>query len=91
LTAVLQPALDRTGCSDYGGNGNGTAFPDQVWDLFYPSLLFSWILSVLVEQVFPVTWNGRRAIVILARALVAVMAVVIISCGVALQLLPLRR
>jgi hypothetical protein len=91
LTVVLQPALDRRGCSNYGGNGNGTAFSDGIWDLIYPSLLFSWILSVLVEQFLPVTWNGRKAIVIIARALLALAAVVIVSCGAAFKLLLLCR
>jgi hypothetical protein len=91
LTVVLQPALDRRGCSNYGGNGNGTAFSDGTWDLIYPILLFSWMLSVLVEQFLPVTWNGRKAIMIIPRALLAVTAVVIVSCGTAFQLLLLCR
>ncbi|GIE33757.1 hypothetical protein Ait01nite_068020 [Actinoplanes italicus] len=57
LTVALQPALDTTGCSNYGGNGNGTAFSDGIWDLIYPGLLFSWMLAVLVEQFVPVTWK----------------------------------
>ncbi|MBB2947577.1 hypothetical protein FB565_007348 [Actinoplanes lutulentus] len=32
LTVALQPATERRGCSNYGGNGNGTAFSDEIWD-----------------------------------------------------------
>ncbi|MEU4625726.1 hypothetical protein AB0G04_37850 [Actinoplanes sp. NPDC023801] len=91
LTVVLRPALDVRGCSNYGGNGNGTAFHDQIWDLNYPLLLLVWMSSVVVEQLHPATWNGRRAGPIIARALLAVMIAVIVSCGAAFKLLLLCR
>jgi hypothetical protein len=87
LTLVLQPATDVTGCSNYGGNGNGTAFSDGIWDLYYPLLLLIWLLAVIVEQLLPVTWNGRKAAPIIARALLAIMTALTASCCAAFQLL----
>ncbi|GAA4604359.1 hypothetical protein BJY16_004972 [Actinoplanes octamycinicus] len=89
LTMVLQPATTVRGCSNYGGNGNGTPFSDGIWDLVYLLLLLLWSTAVIVEQLLPVTWNGRRAGPILARALLAVTAVVVASCSVELKLLVL--
>ncbi len=87
LTLVLQPATDVRGCSNYGGNGNGTAFDNDSWDLIYPLLLLAWLLAVVVEQVLPVTWNGRKAGPIIARALLALTIVVVASCWVEVKLL----
>ncbi|WP_433789072.1 hypothetical protein [Actinoplanes sp. CA-252034] len=91
LTVALQPATGIRGCSNYGGNGNGTAFDDPIWDLLYPLLLISWISAVIVEQLTPVTWNGRGALLIIARGLAAVMATVVVACGAAFKLLLLCR
>ncbi|MFI1994452.1 hypothetical protein [Actinoplanes sp. NPDC020271] len=89
LTVALQPATDVRGCSNYGGNGNGTAFSDGIWDLIYPLLLLGWLAAVIVEQLLPVTWNGRKAGSIIVRAVLAVATVVVISCGAELNLLAL--
>ncbi|XVU28332.1 hypothetical protein ACQPZJ_15200 [Actinoplanes sp. CA-054009] len=40
-----------------------------------------------MEQLLPVTWNGRRAILIVARALLAVVACLTASCAVGFRLL----
>ncbi|GAB3864071.1 hypothetical protein GCM10029963_73850 [Micromonospora andamanensis] len=88
LTVVLQPATDVRGCSNYGGNGNGTAFSDGIWDLYY-LLLLVWLLAVVVEQLLPITWNGRGAGLIVVRAFLAVMLVLIACCGVEIKLLAL--
>ncbi|WP_436536324.1 hypothetical protein [Actinoplanes sp. HUAS TT8] len=87
LTVALQPATDVRGCSNYGGNGNGSAFSDEVRDLNYHLLLLLWIVAVAVEQLLPVTWNGRRAGPIVLRALLAVALVVTASCWVGVKLL----
>ncbi|GLW29397.1 hypothetical protein [Actinoplanes regularis] len=87
LTVALQPATDVRGCSNYGGNGNGTAFDDDSWDLLYHLLLLAWLLAVVVEQLLPVTWNGRKAGPIVARALLALMTAVAASCYVGFKLL----
>ena len=89
LTVALQPATDVRGCSNYGGNGNGTAFSDGIWDFFYPLLLFSWLVAVIVEQLLPVIWNGREATSMIARAVLAVTIVVVAFCGAELKLLAL--
>ena len=89
LTVALQPATDVRGCSNYGGNGNGTAFSDSMWDLVYPLLLLGWLVAVIVEQLLPVTWDGRKASLIIVRAFLAVAMVAVISCGMELKLLVL--
>ena len=89
LTIALQPATDVRGCSNYGGNGNGTAFSDGIWDLIYPLLLLGWLVAVIVEQLLPVTWDGRKASLIIVRAFLAVAMVAVISCGMELKLLVL--
>lgn len=89
LTVALQPATDVRGCSNYSGNGNGTGFSDGIWDLIYPLLLLGWLVAVVVEQLLPVTWDGRKAGSIIVRAVLAVAIVVVISCGVELKLLVL--
>jgi hypothetical protein len=89
LTVALRPATDVRGCSNYGGNGNGTAFADGIWDLIYPLLLLGWLVAVVLEQLLPVTWKGRTAGLIAIRAVVAVTIVVVVSCGAGLTLLGL--
>lgn len=89
LTVALRPATDVRGCSNYGGNGNGTAFADGIWDLIYPLLLLGWLVAVVLEQLLPVTWKGRTAGLIAIRAVVAVTIVVVVSCGAGLALLAL--
>ncbi len=89
LTVALQPATDVRGCSNYGGNGNGTAFSDEIWDLYYPLLLLGWLVAVIVEQLLPVTWNGRKGSSTIIRALLAVTIVVVAACGAELKLLGL--
>ncbi|GID91416.1 hypothetical protein ACFQFC_10535 [Amorphoplanes digitatis] len=87
LTVALRPITDVRDCPNYGGSGNASAFPDEIWDLGYPLLLLGWLLSVVVEQLLPVTWNGREAGLIVVRALSAFMIAVIVSCGAAFKLL----
>ncbi|MEU4695146.1 hypothetical protein [Actinoplanes sp. NPDC023714] len=89
LTLMLRPATDVRGCSNYGGNGNGTAFDDGIWDLVYLLLLFVWLVAVIVEQVLPPTWNGRSGALIVARGLLAVMTVLTVSCCLELKVLAL--
>ena len=89
LTVVLQPVTDVRDCSNYGGSGNASAFPNENWDLYYPLLLLGWLLSVVVEQLLPVTWNGREAGLIVVRALLAVTIALTASCGAGIQLLGL--
>ncbi|GIF05187.1 hypothetical protein [Actinoplanes siamensis] len=87
LTVALRPATDVRDCPNYGGNGNASAFPDESWDLFYPLLLLAWLLTVVVEQLLPVTWNGRGAGLIVARGLLAVTVALTASCCAGLKLL----
>ena len=91
LTMVLQPATDVRDCPNYGGNGNASAFPHEVWDLYYPLLLLGWLSAVLAEQLLPVTWNGRGAGLIVARGLLAVTIALAASCGAGAGLLLLCR
>jgi hypothetical protein len=91
LTVALQPATDVRDCPNYGGSGNASAFPNEGWDLLYRLLLVGWLLSVVVEQLIPVTWNGRQGGLIVARALVAVTIALTVSCGVGVKLLLLCR
>jgi hypothetical protein len=87
LTVALRPAVDIRDCPNYGGSGNASAFPDEIWDLIYPLLLLAWLVAVIVEQFLPVTWNGRKAGLIVARALLAVTFTVLAACGAAVKLL----
>jgi hypothetical protein len=87
LTVALRPATDVRDCPNYGGNGNASAFPNEIWDLFYPLLLLGWLVAVVVEQLLPVTWNGRKAGLIVARALFAVTITLTASCGAGFKLL----
>ncbi|AEV85098.1 hypothetical protein ACWT_4074 [Actinoplanes sp. SE50] len=87
LTLILQPATEVRGCSNYGGNGNGTAFADEGWDLTYHVLLLVWLLTVITEQLLPITWNGRMAGPVIARGVLAVTLTLIACCGIGLKLL----
>lgn len=87
LTVALRPITDVRDCLNYGGSGNASAFRDESWDLFYPLVLLLWLSAVIVEQLTPVTWNGRTAAPIVARALLAVTIAVIASCGAGSRLL----
>jgi hypothetical protein len=89
LTVALRPATDVRDCPNYGGSGNASAFTNEIWDLFYPLLLLGWLCAVVVEQVLPVTWNGRKAGLIVARALLAVTIALTVSCGGGVKLLGL--
>jgi hypothetical protein len=89
LTVALRPVTDVRDCPNYGGSGNASAFPDEVWDLFYPLLLLGWLCAVVLEQLLPVSWNGRTAGLILARALLAVTVALVAACGAGIQLLSL--
>ncbi|GAB1640569.1 hypothetical protein [Krasilnikovia sp. MM14-A1259] len=89
LTVALHPATDVRDCPNYGGSGNASAFPDGIWDLYYPLLLLVWLLAVVMEQLLPVTWNGRKAGLIIARALLAVLVALTASCGAVFTLLTL--
>ena len=87
LTLGLRPATDVRDCPNYGGNGNASAFPNETWDLYYPLLLLGWLFTVVVEQLLPVTWNGRTTGLIVARALLAVTITLTASCCAGFKLL----
>jgi hypothetical protein len=87
LTLALQPITDVRDCSNYGGSGNASAFRDGSWDLLYPLLLLGWLLAVVVEQLLPVTWNGRKTGLVVVRALLAVTAALTASCCAGINLL----
>ncbi|XVU28344.1 hypothetical protein ACQPZJ_15260 [Actinoplanes sp. CA-054009] len=84
---ALQPITDVRDCQNYNASGNASAFSDGMWDLYYPALLLLWLWVIFVEQLLPVTWNGRRTILIVARALLAVMAWLTASCWAGFNLL----
>jgi hypothetical protein len=87
LTVALQPVTDVRDCSNYGGSGNASAFSNEAWDLFYPALLAGWLLAILFEQLLPVTWNGRKALLIIARALLAITTALLIACSAGVKIL----
>ena len=89
LTVALRPITDVRECRNYGGSGNASAFRDESWDLFYPLALLLWLSAVIVEQLIPVTWNGRAAGRIIARALLAVAVALTACCGAGVRLLAL--
>ncbi|MET8153592.1 hypothetical protein ACIBSW_06235 [Actinoplanes sp. NPDC049668] len=89
LTVALRPATDVRDCPNYGGSGNASAFSNEAWDLVYPLLLLGWLFAVVVEQLLPVTWNGREAGLTVVRALLAVTIALIVSCGAGIKLLAL--
>jgi hypothetical protein len=89
LTLALRPAVEFEDCPNYGGSGNASAFGDGIWDLVYLFLLFTWMAAVVTEQVLPITWRGRHAGLTIVRALLAVLAVVIVACGVEIKILAL--
>ncbi|MEV6345505.1 hypothetical protein [Actinoplanes sp. NPDC051851] len=89
LTVILHPATDRTGCSNYGGNGNGTAFSDDRWDLFYPLILLLWLSTVIVEQFLPSTRSGRGTGWTVARGFLAIMLTISTCCVAELKVLAL--
>lgn len=84
---ALQPITDVRDCPNYGASGNASAFPDEIWDLYYPLLLAGWLIAVVTEQLLPPTWNGRTALPIIARALLAITIAVIIACYAGFKLL----
>jgi hypothetical protein len=87
LTVALRPVTDVRDCPNYGGSGNASAFPDEMWDLYYPLLLLGWLCAVVIEQLLPVSWNGRKAGSIVARALLAVTVALFAACGAGIQVL----
>ncbi|GAA3933736.1 hypothetical protein [Actinoplanes auranticolor] len=89
LTVALQPVTDVRDCSNYGGSGNASVFSDENWDLIYPLLLLAWLSAVVTEQLLPITWNGRKGGLIVARATLAVMVALVASCCAGVQLLGL--
>jgi hypothetical protein len=50
LTVALRRATDVRDCPNYGGSGNASAFPNEIWDLFYPLLLLGWLSAVVNER-----------------------------------------
>ena len=52
---ALQPVTDVRDCSNYGAAGNASVFENEMWDLYYPALLFVWLAAVITEQLVPVT------------------------------------
>lgn len=60
LVVVLNPIRRPEDCPNYGAAGNASAFANEAWDLYLPLLTIGWLALVVVEQVLPVTWRGRR-------------------------------
>jgi hypothetical protein len=86
LLLFLHPVTRRTDCPNYGGNGNASAFPNPVWDLYFPLVLFAWIVLIAAEQGFPSTWAGRGGLEIAARAAIALILSTVGSCCLFLTL-----
>jgi hypothetical protein len=78
LIVALHPATSLQGCSNYGGNGNASAFGDPVWDMYLSVLALGWIVATIVEQFLPVTRRG--AVDSIARGVAAVGTAVGVSC-----------
>ncbi|MEV0902465.1 hypothetical protein [Actinoplanes sp. NPDC049802] len=89
LLLILSPGHQQEDCSNYGGNGNGTLFDDERWDLFFLVAPLFWIMLIVVEQLLPWTWRGRSGWAVTARGLGAVLIAVLLSCTLMLRLLVL--
>jgi len=86
LLVFLDPVSTQRDCPNYGGNGNASAFPNPVWDLYFPLVLFAWIVLIAAEQGFPSTWAGRGGLEIAARAAIALILSTVGSCCLFLTL-----
>lgn len=86
LLVVLDPKTRPEECSNYGGNGNASAFDNPGWDLGLLAILLSWIVLVTVEQVLPVTRRHRGGVAVVVRGVCALALTVVASCGPFLSL-----
>ncbi|WP_307797991.1 hypothetical protein [Actinoplanes flavus] len=89
LLLILNPGYRQEDCSNYGGNGNGTLFDDERWDLFFLVAPLFWILLIIVEQALPWTWRGRSGWEVTARGFGAVLLAVLLYCTLFMRLLVL--
>jgi hypothetical protein len=80
LLIYLQPITDRTGCPNYGGNGNASAFADERWDAYFILGVPVWLVLISIEQLLPPTWRARSGAAVAARAIAALFAAVLGSC-----------
>ncbi|WP_239165927.1 hypothetical protein [Catellatospora citrea] len=88
---LLQPHLDPAKCPNAGGNGNASAFSDPQWDFYLIAVLAGWLLSIVVEQLLPVTWRHRARSDIAARGLAAVLSATGASCVLICSVLTVCR
>jgi hypothetical protein len=86
LLVVLDPAMRTESCSNYGGNGNASAFGDTDWDLWFPLVLLGWWALIVMEQVLPVTRRQRGGVEVAARGVWALALAVVGSCCLMLKL-----
>ena len=89
--SLLQPVTRFEDCSNYGANGNASAFANPAWDLLFPLLTLGWVVLIVMEQVLPVTWRGRTRLDGWLRATVAVSVSIVGSCSLVSSFLVLCR
>ena len=85
VLVIRDPIMRFEDCSNYGGNGNASAF-DKPADLWFPLALLGWTALVILEQTLPVTWRHRSTMDIAVRAVSAVFLCSSISCCLFLRL-----
>ena len=80
--ALARPATTPEGCSNYGGNGNGSPFAgsDSDWGFMLLLLDAVWLAFIVVEQLTPVAWRHRDRLSAVTRATTAVVAAGSLSC-----------
>ncbi|MET7399422.1 hypothetical protein ABZS66_38665 [Dactylosporangium sp. NPDC005572] len=82
LLVILHPATSQKDCSNYGANGNASAFSNPNgnasafskldWDIYLPLVTVGWLVLVIMEQVLPVTWRNRGRVDGAVRATAAI-------------------
>jgi hypothetical protein len=83
---ILSPAVSPDDCSNYGGNGNASAYADGRSDFLLPGVFLGWIVLIAVEQTLPVTWRGHDRVEVAVRAGFALFLAVTGSCCLYLTL-----
>jgi len=77
--ALARPATTPGGCSNYGGNGNGSPFAAD-WGFRLLLLDAVWLALIVVEQLTPVAWRHRDRVSAVTRAAIAVVTAGSLSC-----------